>query len=275
MIATRTALYSSRLTGNTNANATITFDNLKVQTRKITAAYYDRFSRTETNTLGTADSGGAWTLLQNGGTSADYDVTPNNATTVIGAANTYRAAYLDDVDLQDVSASVIWTCPLATGADLYAGNILLRGTSTPTYILCRVYMVPTTNTINIEIVSAAGSSLGVKPVPGLTHVAATSYKTRAAAMGDQIMMKVWPVTENEPHYWQLVVTDPAAVISGWVGFYNGRQSGNTNVNPTPTITDFRVDNPQRVTAARGTNGVATDWPVAADIRLWNPLRLAR
>lgn len=274
---TSASIGSQRATGNTNTNPTITFDNFQVQTAKIMPAYYDRYARTTSGGLGTADVGGTYQLWGSGGSilASDWNTAPNAATTLLASAASYRAAALSGLSLQDVSASLTWIGPNPTGADLYLGSIVLRATSISSFIYCRVYVVPTTLTINVEIISAAGASLGVTPVFGLTHVAATSYKTRAAAFGDQIMMKVWPTTQNEPAYWHLVVTDPATPVAGWVGWLNGRQSGNTNVNPTPSISAFRVDSPQRITVERGTNDAAVDWPVGTDIRLWDPMRLGR
>lgn len=274
--ATRSGLRARLVTGNTNPlPVLIEWDDLEIYTPKVRPYAFDYWNRTVVDGLGSANSGGAWSLVFSApGSAADYDVANNAATTVLGAANGYRAAYLDDIDLRDACVAITWTCPTPTGANLEPGGIALRGTGITSYILCRAH-VTTASVVTLEINSAAGASLGTTTVWGLTHAPGTPLRTKAMCLGDQIMMKVWDPTQHEPHYWQLIVTDPAAVISGWVGWRNGRAFGNTNVNPTPSMTDFAVHNPQKITVARNINGGGRAWDAGTDIRLWSPLRLSR
>lgn len=272
--------FASLNTGNTNTlPVVIQWDNLIGLTPKITHSYYDYFNRTVSNGMGSANVGGAWTtqFTGAGGSVNDFDVAPCAVTTVMPDANAAHWAYLDDIDLLDVCLSEIWSLTVTpTGAAIQGGPIL-RGTASNTYIHCRV-SISTASAVTAEIVDVnAGveSSLASVALGWLTHSTSVPLCIKAYASGSEIGMRVWtPTTNNEPKYWHLTATDPVPA-SGWVGFSNRRASGNTNVNPTPSTSDFYVHNPQRLTVTRGVNNAARTWAVDTDVRLWSPMILGR
>lgn len=266
-------------TGNTNTLPdNIEWDNLNVYARRIRPAYYDRFNRTVASGLGSADFGGSYTLIGAGGSvlTSDYSVAPYSASTLLPAAPSYRSAQLQSISLVDAIVSVTWSCVQATGGNLEPGNILMRGeTGGGTYNIFRT-TVSTTNVVTMEIYNHAGSLLGSQIVFGITHTGTGQpLRNKAAAVGNTLMMKCWNPTQPEPTHWQLVVTDADTPISGFVGWRNGKAAANTNVNPTPSVSDFRVDSPQTITVARSSNGAVKSWPIGASVRLWNPIRLGR
>lgn len=281
MIAESVSIRSRLETGNTNTlTYNIDFDNLRVHSPKILPAYYDYFNRTTSNGLGTANSGGAWTTLSSGGSilASDYQVVPNEATTLLAAAGSLRGGFLAGISLQDVCVSYTFTMPVPTGATLLT-QILFRGTddSPGDYRMLRV-TISTAAAITLEFRSVIGgvsASLGSVVVPYLTHSATVPLRVKALAQGTELAAKIWdPASTMEPRQWYLTATDPA-VASGWVGFRHDRSASNTNTNPTPAVRDFKVDNPQRMIVTRNVNGGAREWSNGTDVRLWSPLILAR
>lgn len=269
------AIYSERATGNTNANATMYFDNLTVITPKIRPYASDMFGRSVSAGFGSADVGGAWSNLIFGGVAADLDVVNPAATTTFTAANIQLGGFLDDVDLTNVCVGQAMALgALPTGASL-SSSILLRGNAGPLAIVCRASVATSTfsHAITLSITAADGTVLGTKTLGKFYSV---TLKMKAAAIGTDVMMKVWDRNENEPDYWQLVVEDTTSdPVSGWVGFLNERVTGNTNANVVISVFDFRVINPQRFTVQRSINNVTKSWPAENDIRLWTPARLGR
>lgn len=275
---TDAGIRSSRPTGNTNVNASATWDNVQIHTPKIYPYVWDRFNRTVLNdpTLSAPNQGlgQTYSWFSAGAIAATaFDFTPNQLAITLTDSNAYGAVYLADIDLEDAVASVVWTIAQATGASLEPGCIMMRGTGLTSYVLFRV-AVTTGNAVNIEINSAAGASLGTYST-GITHAGTgTPLKTKAACYGDKLMMKCWNANTTAEPDWQLVVTDPAPT-SGWIGLRAGRAASNTNTNPPATFHQFEVSNPQRFTVVRSANGIVKSWPAGTDVSLHNPMRLSR
>jgi len=241
---------------------------------RITPVAYDRFARTTVNGLGTADVGGAWTTRSGGGvvSASDWQVTPNQASTTIPAANAYRGGDLLGVSFQDVCVSLMWTAPLATGATM---SQFIGVRATVSSFVYGYVDINTNNTLTAVIGSTLNGLLAFATVPGVTHSATQAIRSKVAVIGTQLMMKVWRATDNEPAHWLLRGTLADAVISGTLLFQNSRATGNTNVNPVITVADYRVENPQRITVQRGMDGASRAWDAGTDVRLWTPARVGR
>lgn len=276
---TSIGLRSIRLTGNTNANATSTWDNLTVHTRKIQPVVWDRFAYTVADNPDGAfpddlNYPTTWNWFTAGLVEADMDFTPNQFQVTGSTTNAYAAIYLDQIDYLDGVCTVVWTCPVVTGTGgLEPGNIMMRGTSITEYILFRNF-VTVDNQLFLQIYSRTGVFLGQAYVPPDAHTATRPMKIKAGCYGDQLMVKAWDPTQPEPQSWGLVVTDPDPQ-SGWVGLRAGRQTGNTNANAAMTFHEFRMENPQRLTVVRSANGVSRSWDAGSAVSLWSPMRLGR
>jgi hypothetical protein len=268
-------LRTLRRTGNTDTDATFYFDGLSVITPKIRPYASDLFGRTVVSGLGSADEGGSWTTISVGGSAAasDFNVASGAATSTHTAADTTRGAYLDDVDLLDTCVSLVFSGPLPTGATLDLARVVVRGTSSTDYVSVAAN-VSTAGVITVGAYRNGISLSGFKTFGHYTYVANAQYRLKVLAVGADIRVKLWAVAENEPEYWQFTTTDTGPV-SGWVGWTTVRYVGNTNVNATMSIRDFRVENPQRMTVQRGVNDVEKSWPAGNDIRLWTPAILGR
>lgn len=276
---TSIGLRSNRATGNTNANATSTWDNLEVQTPLIRPVVWDRFAYTALDDPSAAfpddpTYGFSWAWFTAGLVQADLDFTPNQFQVTGSDTLSYGAIYLDQIDYLDGVCSVVWTCPVVTGTGgLEPGNIMMRGTSITDYILFRA-LVTADNQIFGQIYDRDDNLLGQCYVPPDAHRADRPMKTKAGCFGSQLMIKIWDPTKPEPHEWGLVVTDPNPV-PGWVGLRAGRGGGNTNANAAMTFHEFRMENPQRLTVVRSANGITRGWEAGSAVNLWSPLRLGR
>lgn len=244
-------------------------------TSGILADVSDTFTRVVVDSWGSSGSGGLWSLFGAGGPilPAEFQVTGTAATHSVLAVNTYRAAYLDQLDVEDVDVAVTWSVPLATGAPLEPANLMLRGTSLSSSILART-SVETTNAVTVRVFSAAGVDLGSATVPGLVHAGVgTPLRTRARIIGRTIFMRVWNPAGAEPAVWHLVATDPAHPIAGWVGIRSGRATGNTNASPVL----FTYDNFTTVTELSRFTGEIGAWPQEWTVdgkNVWVPIEAA-
>lgn len=270
------AFRTTRVTANTNVNATAYFDNFKMTTGRVQPYAYDRFARTVANGLGSADVGGAWTNTSSGGVVAasDWQVTPNQASVTLTAAGNVRGGYLTNIGLQDMFISLQWTAPLATGATLVPLLGVRRNPATGGIIYGYID-INTSNTLTAVIGSTSNGQIANTVVRGVTHSASQAIKTKLGVIGNVVMMKVWPATDNEPTYWTLTGTCADPIISGDVLWRAARTVGNTNVNPAITFADFKIENPQKITVQRGMDGVSRSWEAGTDVRLWTPARAGR
>jgi hypothetical protein len=280
---TAISLRSIRLAGNTNVNASSTWDNLKVWRRVIQPYRWDRFARTAADAGNTSNPGGLlddqsganWQgFYTGGGTDADVDYAPNKVSLSVGAAAASTSLWIPSgVNFTDGVASVIFTTQLPLTAALQAQLIMRMGSTSAVDTVAFVVDISTTGLISLGI--SPQNAAATLNTTSYLYTAGTPFKLKAACFGTQLMMKVWDPTTPEPPYWQLVVTDPAP-RSGSVGFRGRRNTSNTNTTaPQFTFHQFELENPQRIAVTRGVNGVVRAWDANSDFHLWSPIRLGR
>ena len=232
-----------------------------------TSAVYDTFDRTTASGWGTAESGGAWTVV---GTAADYSTAPNTGSVAqpsTGIAHlTLQAAPSADVDLYvDCAVSA-----LATGASLFTGPIV-RAVDNNNHYSTRVDFT-TSNTIAITLrkrVAGVETQLGSYTTP-YTHTAGTYYRVRLQAFGSTIRTKIWRTTDQEPDVWRISVTDTDLTAAANIGTRSFRNTGNTNASLSMRFQNFELVNPQTMTVVRSTNGVSKTHTSGAAVALAHP-----
>jgi hypothetical protein len=232
-----------------------------------TSAVYDTFDRTTASGWGTAESGGAWTVV---GTAADYSVTPGVAAVAQPATGiahlTLQTAPSADVDLYvDCAVSA-----LATGASLYTGPIV-RAVDNNNHYSARVDF----NTSNQVVLTLRKRVAGVETQLGtytsaITHVAGTYVRVRLQAIGSTIRTKVWRTTDREPDVWRISVTDTDLTTAANIGTRSFRNTGNTNAGLSMLFANFDLINPQTMTVARSINGVSKTHSAGAAVSLAHP-----
>lgn len=173
---------------------------------------YDSASRTvAAGSLGSADTGGAWTI---GGTAADYAVNSGELVLVGSASGATRRAWLSATrwQEQDVHAKVQTDkAPASAPQTVY---LMLRAQDLESnyYRVTVVFLVNLTISIALEKVIAGVSSVITSAVvPGRdTFAPGAEFWIRAQAQGvspTTLRGKVWIASSSEPSGWDVVGSD--------------------------------------------------------------------
>lgn len=221
----------------------------------------DTFTRTVADGWGSADSGQAYTLLTaGGGSAADFDVAGGEGTMVVGQANSYRLAYLDDVSAVDGDALLgpvnLPAIAAPAGGSLEPVNIAVRMRSSTDYYLFRVEW--TTGNSVVAKVYAPGVGDPIATATVFTSgqwTAAEDLMVRAQWHGEALRMRVWQADQSEPSTWNIEVYDGTYTGPGWVGLRAGAAASNSNVPVTFGYGAFTVD-----TRAILFAGEVSEWP---------------
>lgn len=221
----------------------------------------DTFSRSATNSWGSADSGQAYTLLTaGGGSAADFDVTGGEGTIVVGSANSYRLAYLPDVHAVDGDALLgpvnLPAIASPAGGSLEPVNIAVRMRSSTDYYLFRVEW--TTSNAVVAKVYAPGVADPLATATVFTSsqwTPAEDLMVRVQWEGEALRMRVWQADQSEPSTWNLETYDGTYLGPGWVGLRAGAASGNSNVPVTFGYGAFTVSS-----KALLFTGEISEWP---------------
>ncbi|BDZ45973.1 hypothetical protein GCM10025866_18820 [Naasia aerilata] len=227
------------VTDNQGATGTVTNPVTVTSTPPAGAAFAaDTFGRTSTGSLGTAETGGAWTVA---GTASNYAV--NNGTgKFTDAAGSERNAYLNAVSSTstDLTFSAAFNRP--TSGTVYVGAYGRR-VGTESY-RPRV-TVTASGVVTLQLQRANGTTLTTLrsgTVSGLTFGASDSLNFRIQVFGTTtptVQAKVWRTGAAEPTAWTLTTTDTAATTAlrgaGSIGLYSYYSSGST---PSPVVVSW-------------------------------------
>lgn len=228
----------------------------------------DAFNRTVSNGLGTADMGGAWTLL---GTASRFSTSTAGGgaasiswTTADGALAAYLAGYV----FRNVDVACTFTLPASniTGGNM-AVELLLNGISVTDVFEARL-VVTTAEVMLLDIVHiGTGSTIAAQVT--ITDFAYTgqALRMRAQLSGQTLRAKVWPAASGEPFGWHTVgsyvegATEGTVFADrgkGWVGLRAEVVPGNTNVPCVIKASDFEA----RINQF---HGEAVNWPTEWDV----------
>ncbi|WP_210509040.1 S-layer family protein [Naasia sp. SYSU D00057] len=216
----------------------------------------DTFSRTTTSGLGTAETGGAWTI--SGGGQTSYSVA-NGVARITNPAGSTRYALLNGVSSTDtdIQATVGMTRP--TAGSTYAA-VIARRVGTAEY-RGRV-VVSSTGSVNLQI-QRGDTTLTSGTVAGLTVATGDQLRIRVQAVGTSpttLSAKVWKVGTTEPTAWQRTTTDSTAGLqsAGGVGLYNY-----LSASASPTSVVYTWDNVSASASGGTTPPPANAAPTAA------------
>jgi hypothetical protein len=228
--------------------ATFTADAVLDAGTGLTTYASDTFTRTETDTWGTADTGGAWTIKE--GSAGEFDVTGSAGTIICGGVFQGKQIALDSVSAQDVDMTVrVQSNKLATGTDAYVAAWLqgrrISGQDTRYQGFVRA-LVDGTPQIRISRVVAGVSTELVTwtTIPG-SFAAASYWWIRFQVEGTSpttLRVKAWPDGGAEPSSWQGTTTDSSAALqaAGAVGVQVFNSPGITNNPVIYDVDDFLV-----------------------------------
>ena len=204
----------------------------------------DRFDRTVASGWGSANVGGAWTVV---GGNTYFAVGAGAGSALMAKASAQVNAYLAGVS----SASTDYTAGLAADK-LASGNgtyltIVGRRVGTNLEYESRIRVIAT-GAVYLSLSALTGTStvIGLKneiQVPGLTATPGAVLSSRLQVFGTNpttIRAKVWSASSTEPTAWLLSTTDGTAALQapggvGWTAYL----SGSSTVAPiTLTITSL-------------------------------------
>lgn len=234
----------------------------------ITFSIYDTFTRTESSTWGTADTGQTWS--QEGGAASDYSVSTGKGRHLLTSVSISRRNFIttptDDFDITcKVTADA-----LSTGDYQFAG-ITARYADVDNLYHARIAYA-TSNVVVTDIVRRVGgveTSLGTSFTSGITHVAGQELYLRFQGIGARLKSKIWLVTDREPVEWNSETVD-STFYSGSCGVKTVLGGSNTNVNPTFAYDEFSFNNRQTFTVTRSVNGVVKSHSAGSTLSLDQP-----
>ena len=196
----------------------------------------DTFTRTVTNSWGTADIGGPWTVIA--GAAANFDVDGARGTVATPGGSQQQAAHLGQVSVRDVDLRVALTFPDApTASGNFFGYLLLRRQANGSYYRVGLYVTPG-GKVFIRGQTSAGANLFPDVDTGLSFAAGDTFLLRVQAEGASpttIRARAWEQGTAEPASWQATATNATA------GLQQAGSVGIRTVNTTSTATTLRFD----------------------------------
>lgn len=178
----------------------------------------DTFNRTLSNSMGSADTGQAYTLAFGGGSVNDFDVSPTNGAmltmSTAGDADGRQAYFATPASTSDIEVLAQLQVAFHGNTDIMVSSVILRGIDASNCYTAEL-VLNDNNSIQLRIreqVAGVWSILALTNSFGIVHANANLYNLRAQCnnMGGAnptIRMKLWTSTSAEPDNWQLSITD--------------------------------------------------------------------
>jgi Malectin domain/Abnormal spindle-like microcephaly-assoc'd, ASPM-SPD-2-Hydin len=195
----------------------------------------DSFTRTVSGGLGSADTGGAWSVLA--GSSGDFSVDGSKAV-IAAPKNGQRVAHLGSTSARDVDASVEITFPNAvSGSGGHFGYLLLRRSAGGAYYRIGLF-TGSAGRVGIRAESQNGKAVFTDVDTGLTFSPGDSFKLRVQLEGASptaVRVKAWKTGSSEPSAWTKTATD------GTVGPQAAGSIGVRVINTARAATTLKLD----------------------------------
>jgi hypothetical protein len=201
-----------------------------------TALAEDAFTRTVSGGLGSADTGGAWTVSSS---ASNYSVADGVARLNTPAGST-RTATLNGVSSSDTEVRATIGLPRPTASSVYAG-ISARRVGTADYG-ARV-IVASNGSVQLQVHREGYATVQKLTVPGLTFNTGDKLSIRLQVTGTSpttLRAKVWKAGAAEPGAWQVDTTDGSSALQrpGAVGLYSYLSSTRSPAPATVTFDDL-------------------------------------
>jgi PKD repeat protein len=241
--------YIVTLTVTDNGGATGSATRTVAPTAATAAFAEDTFSRTVSNGLGSAETGGPWTVT---GSASNYSVASGTGRFRIAAAGSSNNAYLGSVSSSatDLYLELASDKP-ASGSGLYFSVVGRRVAGSGEY-RAKAY-VTSTGAVNLSLIrtTATGAETTIQSgitITGLNYAVGDRLAIRLQVTGTgmtTVRAKVWEVGTAEPPNWQRSVVDttPALQAAGSVGLLTYLSSGANNAPITVLLDNVRATAP--------------------------------
>lgn len=226
---------SLTVTDNDGATA-VTSQVVTVTAPGVLAA--DAFGRTASNSLGTADTGGAWSTT---GSTTNYSVSAGTGRLRLPAAGNSNYAYLPAVSSASTELYLEAASDKpASGSGLYLSAIGRRIAGAGEY-RCKV-TVTASGAVSLSLVrtSSTGAETTIQAavvVSGVNYAVGDKLSVRLQVTGTgttTVRARVWETGTAEPAAWQRSATDTSAALQGpgAVGFTSYLSGSATNAPVT-------------------------------------------
>ncbi|MDE9364319.1 PKD domain-containing protein [Luteipulveratus sp. YIM 133132] len=222
--------YPVKLTVTDNDGGTATVTRSVTVVALVTFAK-DEFGRTVTGGLGSADTGGTWTL--SGGASL-FGVDGSVGTVRMSGPGATAKAYLGSVSRQDQDITLdVSLDKVPVGANAYT-SVVARRIGTSDY-RAKVLWRPD-GQVSLYLsrtVSGTETTLRNLTVPGLTFAAGQAATVRLQVSGTApttVQAKVWKAGTSEPTAWTATATDTTTELAGPGGLGVETYLGSTSTN---------------------------------------------
>lgn len=196
----------------------------------------DGFGRTVSGGLGTANTGGAWTIS---GTASNFAVDGSTARVTLPRGSN-RYAFLNSVasSTTELRTTVSFAKPNASSA--YVG-VIGRRVGSADYG-ARV-VVNASGVVQVQLLRTTNTVLRSSTLSGVTFASGDRLQIRFQVIGTAptaLQAKVWKVGAAEPASWQVTVTDSTAGLqtAGAVGLYGYLSSSADPVSLVVSYDDF-------------------------------------
>ncbi|GAA1417357.1 PKD domain-containing protein [Agrococcus citreus] len=197
----------------------------------------DDFGRTASSGWGTADVGGAWSML--GGTAAPASVANGTGRLTLGAGST-RNIVLAGTPLRDSRTTMQFSLDQAPSTGSSYIGVVARATSTDNYT-ARVWL---RDTGAVWLVLQHGSTvLRSQAVPGITRAAGDSFSLAVEVTGTTtttISASVWRTGTPQPAAWQATASDATGPGTAAAVGVHANRAGSATTTGVFTVDAFRV-----------------------------------
>ena len=211
--------------GNYTVKLTVTDDRDGTATKSIeypvaagTIVGADLFNRTTTNSWGTPDTGGAWTLS----TASLFSTDGTSGKMVIPTAGGGPTAKLSSLSALNYTVQVDSSINKSVDGGGPQVMVFARKSGNNDYRVKLRYLASGQVNVGISRVVTTETVLSEVRVPNLTWTPNTTYRLKVSVIGDgtttRIQAKVFPVGGTEPTAWQTSVTDTTAVLQNTPGY---------------------------------------------------------
>ncbi|PZQ87802.1 MAG: hypothetical protein DI534_13570 [Leifsonia xyli] len=234
--------YQVTLTVTDNGGKTASVTNPVTVTAPPPSAFLvqDDFSRTVASGWGSADTGGAYTVLYGAASSAS--VASGTGAVSLAAGNT-RSLMLQSASARDTTSSVVFSLNQApsTGSN-YVGLIARQQAGADDNYTVRTWL---RNDGTVWLVIQKGSTvLKSAQISGVTWAAGDQFTLQTSVVGASpttISAKLWKVGTTEPASPQLTTTDSTAAVQnpGYLGVHANR-AGSATTTGVFTFDTLRV-----------------------------------
>ena len=202
----------------------------------------DSFARTVGTGWGTADIGGAWSLI---GTAARFAVGSGAGTMTFPTADVQLQSYVGPARADADVVTDVTLDKVPTGGALYISLIGRRVSSGNTYAV--KMQVNPSGAVLLRLTRRIGGTetvlAGPLTVPGLTYTAGLRVSLRIQVTGTSpsvVRARVWNSATSEPAAWQLSTSDSSAglQLAGAVGAVGYAPPATTNTPIRASFTRF-------------------------------------